>query len=451
MILEVCLIFLTLYVMFLYLKPKGNLPPGPMGIPFIGGAPYCFVDSCIKAKSKYGNIFMTKTGATNIVYICNYKTAKEALSKLELADRPHWKLFNFFKEEREKGRAGGIVGSNGSHWHHNRRFLLRHLRDLGMGKSKIEGIILREVENLVEEFKKLTKEPSLFPFSANISILNIIWQLVASHRYNFEDEEVENFMRKMGQLQNEFLFVGLQDFFPILNYIIPKPILKFILGITKFEKASQEFYDLMKPFINEHLKMLDPSNPRDLMDDYLIEMTEGKSEDYSHFSITAVLTLKLKVYYRIYSLVYLDATINEVQRHCSLVPLGIFRCATDDLKLEGYDIPKGTVVLSSLAALSHRDRTYFKDPDEFDPSRFIDENGKYIPTCDGFQAFGIGKRQCLGEQFARMELYFIIGALLQNFTFSAPEGENPISLEPQRVPNMNYPKADQKFVIKYRN
>ncbi|RXG71322.1 hypothetical protein Avbf_00277 [Armadillidium vulgare] len=35
---------------------------------------------------------------------------------------------------------------------------LRHLRDLGMGKSKIEGLIMREVEDLVEEFKGLTKE-----------------------------------------------------------------------------------------------------------------------------------------------------------------------------------------------------------------------------------------------------------------------------------------------------
>ncbi|RXG60107.1 cytochrome P450 2L1, partial [Armadillidium vulgare] len=125
----------------------------------------------LKAKRKSSS--RTKTGATNIVYICNYKTAKEALSKLELADRPHWKLFHFFKEEREKGRAGGI---------------------------------------------------------------------------------------------------------------------------TKFEKASQEFYDLMKPFINEHLKTLDPSNPRDLMDDYLIEMTEGKSEEYSHFSITDLTRVTLDLF-----------------------------------------------------------------------------------------------------------------------------------------------------------
>ncbi|RXG71324.1 cytochrome P450 2L1, partial [Armadillidium vulgare] len=69
-----------------------------------------------------------------------------------------------------------------------------------------------------------------------------------------------------------------------------------------------------------------------------------------------------------------------------MFPLGVFRFTTKDVKLRGYDVPKGTVVMS-LAALSHRDPTYFKDPDKFDPSRFLDKNGKYIPTCDGFQAF----------------------------------------------------------------
>ncbi|RXG55636.1 cytochrome P450 2J2, partial [Armadillidium vulgare] len=50
------------------------------------------------------------------------------------------------------------------------------------------------------------------------------------------------------------------------------------------------------PFINEHLKTLDPSNPRDLMDDYLIEMTEGKSEEYSHFSITDLTRVTLDLF-----------------------------------------------------------------------------------------------------------------------------------------------------------
>ncbi|KAB7496542.1 hypothetical protein Anas_05867 [Armadillidium nasatum] len=68
----------------------------------------------------------------------------------------------------------GIIFSNGGHWLHNRRFLLRHLRDLGMGKSKMEGIIMREVEGLIEIFKTLTKEPSKLPLSINIAVLNIL-------------------------------------------------------------------------------------------------------------------------------------------------------------------------------------------------------------------------------------------------------------------------------------
>ncbi|KAB7503464.1 Cytochrome P450 2L1 [Armadillidium nasatum] len=174
-----------------------------------------------------------------------------------------------------------------------------------MGKSKIEGIIMREVEDLVEDFKGLTKEPSKLPFSINVAVLNVIWQLVSNkfvlvllieerinlnfssgHRYGFKDKQVEQFMKKINELQNDFMLIGLLDFFPILNYIVPKSLINIILGINKFDRATQEFQDLVKPFVDDHLKTLDPNNSRDLMDDYLIEMKEGKSEDFSHFSIT---------------------------------------------------------------------------------------------------------------------------------------------------------------------
>ncbi|KAB7495604.1 hypothetical protein Anas_04912, partial [Armadillidium nasatum] len=246
MILEACLILLTLYVVILYLKPKGNLPPGPMCVPFVGTLPYTSIESCTKAKNKYGNLFMTKLGVVNLLYICDFKTAKEAFSKFEFADRPHWKILQYFKEERNEGKAFGVIASNGSHWHHNRRFLLRHLRDLGMGKSKIEGIIMREVEDLVEEFKGLTKEPSKLPFSLNFAVLNIIWQLVASRRFDFKDEQIERYMKKLHELQTEFFLVVVPEFFPILNYIFPQSFLRRILGITKFDKATQDFQDIVK-------------------------------------------------------------------------------------------------------------------------------------------------------------------------------------------------------------
>ncbi|KAB7496539.1 putative inactive cytochrome P450 2G1 [Armadillidium nasatum] len=101
----------------------------------------------------------------------------------------------------------------------------------------------------------------------------------------------------------------------------------------------------------------------------------------------------------------------------------------------------------SVAGLIHKDPNYWKNPEEFDPSRFLDENGKYIPTCDGFQAFGIGKRQCLGEHFARMELFLITASLLQNFTFSPPEGETETSIDPEDIPNLQIPRKDQNICL----
>ncbi|KAL7631620.1 UNVERIFIED_CONTAM: hypothetical protein RMT77_018081 [Armadillidium vulgare] len=108
-------------------------------------------------------------------------------------------------------------------------------------------------------------------------------------------------------------------------------------------------------------------------------------------------------------------------------------------------------MLLSVVALSHRDPTYFESPDEFNPSRFLDENGKYFPTCDGFQAFGIGKRQCPGEQFARIELYLMIAALMQNFAFAPPDDEGQISLAPSLVRGSQIPRMEQKFKIRLRN
>ncbi|KAL7635594.1 UNVERIFIED_CONTAM: hypothetical protein RMT77_014663 [Armadillidium vulgare] len=81
MILEIFLFLLAIYFISRIFKTKGNLPPGPIGIPYFGSFPYSTLKECIEAKAKYGNIFKVKAGVFNFVYICDFKTAKECLSK----------------------------------------------------------------------------------------------------------------------------------------------------------------------------------------------------------------------------------------------------------------------------------------------------------------------------------------------------------------------------------
>nr|CAH7768004.1 unnamed protein product [Callosobruchus chinensis] len=68
------------------------------------------------------------------------------------------------------------------------------------------------------------------------------------------------------------------------------------------------------------------------------------------------------------------------------------------------------------------DPTLWKDPDTFNPSRFINAEGKVCKP-DYFLPFGVGRRMCLGEVLARMELFLFFSSLLHCFDLSVPEGE----------------------------
>ena len=85
---------------------------------------------------------------------------------------------------------------------------------------------------------------------------------------------------------------------------------------------------------------------------------------------------------------YTEAVILEVQRCASLVPLGVPHMTHEDVTIDGYTIPEGTVVAANLYSI-HRDPRYWKNPEKFDPLRFLDENKKLLRP-DGFAPFSIG-------------------------------------------------------------
>lgn len=49
------------------------------------------------------------------------------------------------------------------------------------------------------------------------------------------------------------------------------------------------------------------------------------------------------------------------------------------------------LIVQPFVAWMHKDPTYWENPNEFDPNRFLDVNGKFIPQKEGFLPFGIGK------------------------------------------------------------
>ena len=74
-------------------------------------------------------------------------------------------------------------------------------------------------------------------------------------------------------------------------------------------------------------------------------------------------------------MVYCAATVQEVQRFSSAIPVAIPHTATKDLVLEGYSIKKDNRIIINLQKIM-KDHRVFKNPDEFNPERFIENDLK---------------------------------------------------------------------------
>ncbi|CAL4182434.1 unnamed protein product, partial [Meganyctiphanes norvegica] len=300
---------------------------------------------------------------------------------------------------------------------------------------------MHEARKLVKDLEKHVDKPTKIPNSVEVSVLNIVWQLVANKDFGYDDKKVIDFMDFLHRSNADTGALVLPDFFPILNYL-PKFLRKYLLKEYIVDEFVKICIDFTKETIDEHRANLDPDNPLDVMDHYLIEMDEQKKNPNgpqfkSEMDLAATIfdlfsagfdttssTLRWLIYYiashtevqrKLHeeidsvvqsdeeislnhkdSLPYLEATIYETHRYCSFVMGGVPHETSKDIQLGGHTIQKGTHVYA-CQALCHEDPNYWKEPEKFQPERFIDENGKFKPQKESFMPFGIGRRQCLGE------------------------------------------------------
>lgn len=132
----------------------------------------------------------------------------------------------------------------------------------------------------------------------------------------------------------------------------------------------------------------------------------------------------------------IEAFILETLRYISHLPLFVFHAASQSTTIGGYDVEKDTVIVANSWTIHHSEK-YWEEPFSFKPERFLDSNGLLLPATHPVRkrllVFGLGKRNCIGEVFAKSRTFLFLSTMLQTTTITEPEGKTLAEFEPRAM------------------
>ncbi|XP_053577617.1 cytochrome P450 2G1 [Bombina bombina] len=460
-----------------------RLPPGPTPLPLIGNIfqvhPKRFLESLQKLRETYGPVYTVYFGSNPVVVLCGYEVVKEALidngeffvnrGKMPLADHIN--------------KGFGLTGSSGERWRTLRRFSLTTLRNFGLGKRNLEERIQEEAQYLVEKLGKMQGTPFDPTFLLSCAVSNNICSVVFGQRFDYTDKkflsllnDITSILRFMNSTWGLVFF----NFHKLLRHF-PGPHIR---GM----KHLKDIREFVKERVRQSQQNLDPSCPQHFIDCFLVKMQQEKQNPYTEFHMENLVVTTVNLFFAgtetvsttlRYSFLiliknpeiqekiqdeidrvigrdrcpctedrvkmpYTDAVIHEIQRFSDIIPTGLPHATTNDVFFRGYIIPKDTDIYPLLTTVL-QDPEHFPNPREFNPERFLDDQGKLKKNL-AFLPFSAGKRMCPGEGLARLEIFIFLTSVLQNFTLTTDVPLEKLDLTPDISSAGHLPRPYHMFV-----
>ncbi|ODN00935.1 Methyl farnesoate epoxidase [Orchesella cincta] len=447
--------------------------PGPTGIPILGNILQLGKQMHVqfnKWSNQYGDIYEVKLGTQRTVIISNPKWIKEIFATDPIfSGRMRIESFEMYPNE---SMSLGIVSSEGEFWETHRHFLLKQLRTFGFGKSCMEQLVLEEVQEVIERFKKTEGKPiNDLKTVFILAVINSLWTILTSKRFNHDDPKLHTLVANL----NKVLFDlaergGMLIFMPWVGHLMPE-----WSGYNKIRKVIEDNKSFFEEAVNEHKENFQEDNIKDFIDVFLNETnktTDSSSPFYgerAEHQLVATLgdmfgagtdttstTLSWGILYITKfagvqdklqqeiktvtensrnvslndrpSMPYTTALIDEILRYSSITPGGVQHRATEDKEFKGYLIEKDTWIFPNLHHL-HHNPAIWGDPETFRPERFLTEDGKFKKN-ENLIPFQIGRRQCVGESLARNTIFLFLANIFRSFTISFDPSAPEPSLDP---------------------
>ncbi|XP_051131705.1 cytochrome P450 736A117-like [Andrographis paniculata] len=139
---------------------------------------------------------------------------------------------------------------------------------------------------------------------------------------------------------------------------------------------------------------------------------------------------------------YLRAVVKETLRiHPPIAFMS--RLARQDVKVMGYDIPAGTMVILNAWAVG-RDPASWDEPDTFKPERFVGSSIDFKGVDFELIPFGAGRRGCPGIGFAMANIELVLANLINKFEWELPNLEG---LDTTEQPGVTTHRKNPLFAV----
>lgn len=389
---------------------------------------------------------MLQIGSRKVILIHDYKTTCEALIK------NHEVFMN--RSESFLGKAfnnKGIILLKGNAWKEQREFIHSTLKSLGMGKNIMAERVQEEIIRCLQVIEERRGDAIDLFVLINTIVVNIICGVMFGKLFSHTDKKFLEIHSTLGEF---FLEVGKSA---PLNFL---PFLKHLPGYRfqyqKILSLAGKLCSIIKEMIDQNVRKVNINDEmfQDLIQAYMTEIekrkaigTTGTSFDEENMLMNSLgfllagtettrTTIMFGLLYLVYfddvqeklfeeikttigtdqlpqmtdksRLKYLNAFILETIRYSKFGPFSPDRIADEDVMLQGYKVTKGATIVQVYESMSS-DKDVWGDPETFRPERFLDEVKKqFIP-------FSVGKRNCIGENLAMMELFLFFSMILQTF------------------------------------
>ncbi|KAJ7973688.1 Cinnamate 4-hydroxylase [Quillaja saponaria] len=448
----ILILFTTFYLFKSTISNRGHAdattlipPPGPLSIPIFGNWLQVGNDlnhRLLAAMSQeYGPIFLLKLGSKNLAVVSDPELANQVLHTqgVEFGSRPRNVVFDIFT-----GNGQDMVFTiYGDHWRKMRRIMtlpfftnkvVHHYSD--MWEEEMDLVVGDLKSN---EIKVMIRTSGIvIRKGLQLMLYNIMYRMMFDSKFESQEDpffiEATKFNSERSRLAQSFEY-NYGDFIPLL-----RPFLKGYLNKCR-DLQGRRLAFFNNNYVEKRRKIMaangenhksscaidhiiDAQMKGEISEENVIYIVENinvaaiettlwsmewaiaelvnnpRVQSKIRQEISTVLKDQLVTESNLHELPYLQATVKETLRLHTPIPLLVPHMNLKEEKLGGYTIPKESKVVVNAWWLANNP-SWWKNPEEFRPERFLEEECATDAVAGGkvdfrYLPFGVGRRSCPG-------------------------------------------------------